>query len=161
MHKAGYFHPFRSRGELNVVHPREGLRKSVVALPQLEGGFSSDSESMLYFDGESLKKAIYHFDIETPEGIDKLLQLLPILDGEIIEEVYQEIWPGYPTEDDFNLRIARAEIRGYLMDFLLKHDVTPGEEKPDNVVIEATPEDSQEMDQETAEEVPGSDGPPD
>ena len=66
---------------------------------------------------EALEKSLYNFDLDTPEGIDRLLELLPIMDPDIINEVYQEIFPGYPV-DTLVPRMARIELRGYLMDYL-------------------------------------------
>lgn len=66
---------------------------------------------------DAVLKSLYNFDLETPEGVDRLLELLPIMDPEIINEVYQEIFPMYPV-DTLAPRIARLELRGYLLDYL-------------------------------------------
>ncbi|MHA2068464.1 MAG: hypothetical protein ACXABY_29220 [Candidatus Thorarchaeota archaeon] len=66
---------------------------------------------------EAVEKSLYNFDLETPEGVDRLLELLPILDPEIMGEVYQEIFPGYPV-DTLAPRMLRLELRGYFMDYL-------------------------------------------
>lgn len=149
LHKAGFIHPFRSHEE--VFKAGAVSTRSVVT--QVESLEADLQDTALLYD-EPIEKALYHFDVETPAGIDRLLELLPILDREIIEEVYQEIWPNYPTDDEesFNLRIARAEIRGYLMDFLIKHDVGTNE-KPTEVTIEDLPEAPQPPDEEETEVV--------
>ena len=38
-------------------------------------------------------KSVYNFDLETPEGVLRLIGLLPIMDPQIINEVYQEVFP--------------------------------------------------------------------
>lgn len=67
-------------------------------------------------------KSMYEFDLDSEEGVNRLLELLPILDPEIVKTVMQEVWPGYPTDSlTFDNNLARAEIRGYLLDFLEGH----------------------------------------
>lgn len=70
-------------------------------------------------------KAMYNFDLTSPEGVDRLLELLPIIDFEILKEVYQEVFPGYPV-DTLAPRTARIELRGFFMDYL--HDTGQTEE---------------------------------
>ncbi len=70
---------------------------------------------------ELVKKSMYDFDLVSEEGVDRLLALLPIMDPEIMKEVVQEIWPGYPVDDNFDPKTQRAEIRGYLLDYLGGH----------------------------------------
>lgn len=78
------------------------------------GDFVSSSSLLL--------KSMYEFDLDTEEGIYRLLELIPLLDPEIIKTVMQEIWPGYPVDSlNFDNSLARAEIRGYLLDFLDGH----------------------------------------
>lgn len=97
----------------------------IVQLWDLAHDFDDDlAKSMLevIFDKiihpqDAVEKSLYNFDLETPEGVDRLLELLPIMDPEIINEVYAEIFPGYPV-DTLAPRIARIELRGYLMDYL-------------------------------------------
>jgi hypothetical protein len=67
-------------------------------------------------------KSMYEFDLDTEEGVDRLLELLPVLDPDIVKTVMQEIWPGYPVEsENFDNNVSRAKIRGYLLDFLDGH----------------------------------------
>lgn len=69
-----------------------------------------------------LLKSMYEFDLDSEQGINRLLELLPILDTEIVKTVVQEIWPGYPVDSlTFDHSLARAEIRGYILDFLEGH----------------------------------------
>lgn len=67
-----------------------------------------------------VRKSMYDFDLETPEGIEKLMALLPIMDPEILKDIMTEIWPGYPT--DIDARRHRLEIKGYLKDYLESND---------------------------------------
>lgn len=73
---------------------------------------------------EVVSKSLYNIDLESVQGVSRLLELLPILDPEIVKEVYQEIFPGYPT-DDLSDRVAKTELKGYLLDYL--HDQEPNE----------------------------------
>lgn len=107
---------------------QKGLRS--VAL-DLEGFFDDDlAEEVLNLSVDEVvspstlvMKSLYEFDLDSPEGIGKLMELLPLLDPEILKTVVQEIWPGYPVESlTFDPIIARAEIRGYLLDFLEGHE---------------------------------------
>lgn len=77
---------------------------------------------------DALEKSVYNFDLETPEGVDRLLELLPIMDPAIINEVYQEVFPTYPV-DTLAPRVARIELRGYLMDYL-NGEFEDGSEEP-------------------------------
>lgn len=64
-------------------------------------------------------KSMYEFNLDSVEGVSRLLSLLPILDPEIVKTVLQEIWPNYNLEEDnFDAKIAKAEVRGYLLDLL-------------------------------------------
>lgn len=97
----------------------------MIELYQLEEFFDDDlSKSLLDLridralnPQETLLKSLYNFDLESPEGLDRVLELLPILDPEILLAVYQEVFPGYPV-DNLSPRIARIELRGYFMDYL-------------------------------------------
>jgi hypothetical protein len=69
-----------------------------------------------------LLKSMYDFDLDTEDGVTRLLSLLPVLDPEIVKTIMQEIWPGYPVDSlTFDNSLARAEIRGYILDFLEGH----------------------------------------
>lgn len=75
--------------------------------------------SELVHSHSPLLKSMYDFDVDTDDGIFKLLELLPILDIEIVKQITQELWPGYPVnEPTFNQAVIRAELRGYLLDIL-------------------------------------------
>lgn len=97
----------------------------MIVLAGLEESFDNDkAETMLNLSigritttRELVRKSMYDFDLETPEGIEKLMALIPIMDPEILKDIMGEIWPGYPT--DVDARRHRLEIKGYLRDFLL------------------------------------------
>jgi len=76
----------------------------------------SCSVSDLIHTSDYIRKSIYDFDLDTPEGISKLLSLLPIMDPNIITDLVKTIWPGYEVEDD--PRRHRMDIKGYLKDYL-------------------------------------------
>lgn len=98
---------------------------SNLLLNELEADFDDDlAKSLLDLSIEKtqhpddiLIKSVYNFDLESPDGVDRLLELLPIIDFEILKEVYQDIFPGYPL-DTLNPRMARIELKGYFMDYL-------------------------------------------
>lgn len=108
---------------------------STVSLEGIEDSFDNDEGELLLslslgritHTSELLRKSMYDFDLETPEGIEKLMALLPIMDPEILKDIMTEIWPGYPTELD--PRRHRMEIKGYLKDYLESYDTeTEGEQ---------------------------------
>jgi hypothetical protein len=69
-----------------------------------------------------IRKSIYDFDLTSDEGIERLMALLPILDEEILMTLVQEVWPGYPVEENFNPMFTRLEIRAFLLDYLNGED---------------------------------------
>ncbi len=72
--------------------------------------------------GNLLLKSMYEFDLDSEDGVSRLLELIPLLDPEILKTVMQEIYPGYPVDSlTFDNSLARAEIQGYLLDFLEGH----------------------------------------
>lgn len=95
-----------------------------VTLAGLEDSFDNEAaEKMLNlsvgkvtYTSALLRKSLYDFDLETPEGIEKLMALIPIMDPEILKDIMTELWPGYPT--DIDARRHRMEIKGYLKDYL-------------------------------------------
>ena len=99
-----------------------------IVLEGLEDSFDNDrAEEMLNLSigrilhsSEIVRKSMYDFDLETPEGIEKLMALLPIMDPEILKDIMTEIWPGYPT--DIDARRHRLEIKGFLKDYLESYD---------------------------------------
>jgi len=105
-----------------------------VIIEGLEDSFDNDlAEEMLNlsidkitYSSELVRKSIYDFDLETPEGIEKLMALLPIMDPEILKDIMAEIWPGYPT--DIDARRHRLEIKGYLKDYLESYEQEDSEE---------------------------------
>lgn len=74
-------------------------------------------------DVSDLIKSLYEFDLDTEEGIRKLLSLLPVLDPSIVVELVEKIWPGYAVEQA-EPELLRAEVKGYLLDYLGDEDAT-------------------------------------
>lgn len=66
---------------------------------------------------EELMKSLYEFDLESDDGVKKLLELLPILDPTLIVELVEKIWPGYVVQAA-DPDLLRAEVKGYLLDYL-------------------------------------------
>jgi len=101
---------------------------STVHLPGLEASFDNDSAervlnlsvSKAVHTSDLIRKSMYDFDLDSPEGIQKLLSLLPIMDPDILKDIISEIWPGYPSDVDG--RRHRMEIKGYFQDFLQNYD---------------------------------------
>jgi hypothetical protein len=106
-----------------VTSLKQEISKSI-ELPELTTTYDADALTVLStgFDTSVdsvglVAKSLYSFDVETPEGVMKILELIPVLDADIIRALAGKIWPGYPTADrDINL--LRDEVRGYLMDLL-------------------------------------------
>jgi hypothetical protein len=116
-------------------------------LPELGELDNDTAEAMLNLaDGrlvqgaKLLMKSMYDFDFETPEGIERFLSLLPVMDAEIIKDVMMEIWPGYPAEID--ARRHRLEIRGYLKDYLDQHEQDAALESGDDAEIGSGPDEA-------------------
>ena len=113
---------------------------TVVSLEGLEDSFDNQAaEQMLGLHvgkvittSDLVRKAMYDFDLDTPEGIEKLMTLLPIMDPDILRDIMMEIWPGYPTDAEASRH--RMEIKGYLKDYLESYDEQEGQ------VDEAAPE---------------------
>lgn len=99
-----------------------------IVLEGLEDSFDNErAEEMLNLSigkiihtSSLVRKSMYDFDLETPEGIEKLMALLPIMDPEILKDIMTELWPGYPT--DVDARRHRLEIKGFLKDYLESYD---------------------------------------
>ena len=133
-HATGHVHPFPTSAEVGAPVGAPVLVDDGRVSKSLEMGAFLDntqSEDCLQLhvgsmiDSEELvRKSIYNFDVETREGILGLLAVIPILDPEILAEVYTEIWPGYDTEENFETKLARKEVRGYLLDYLESGAVT-------------------------------------
>ena len=79
-------------------------------------------------DGEPLKKSFYMFDLEVFEGKQSLLHALQLLDIEIVKQAFEHIFPNYDTTN-LDLKRARAEIRGFLINSLRK-DLEETTEQP-------------------------------
>ncbi len=130
-HGSWYAHPHPTSEEVGPATGEyiEPVHKGNIASLDLGDFFDDElAESYLFTEIQQfintkdiVKKSLYDFDLVTVEGIDSLLALLPIMDPVIMKEVVQEIWPGYPVETNFDPKIQRAEIRGFLLDYLQGH----------------------------------------
>jgi hypothetical protein len=139
-----------------VGDPTSNVRKSREISLDFSGFFNDEAAqkalelrvSDLINENNVILKSMYDFDVETEQGVYKLLALLPILDPDIVKVVIQEIWPGYPVDAEYySNSIAKAEIRGYLLDFLEGHGTQPAD-------IESTDEGEPDGGAETPEPSP-------
>lgn len=112
----------------DTIKPPTGpLQKIVLDLPDFFDDSLAEEVLSLSLDdliqpNNLLLKSMYDFDVESEEGVSKLLELIPIIDPDILKTLMQEIWPGYPVDSlTFDTNLARAEIRGYLLDYLEGH----------------------------------------
>lgn len=134
VHSSGYVHPRPTLEEVGkaIGDPVEPLTKGPAEIVPagLDGFFNEDSASAALGVAFSeavnvtalIKGSLYDFDLTSEEGVTRLMELLPIIDRDILKEITQEIWPGYPVNDEtFDDKFARNEIRGYLLDYLDGH----------------------------------------
>lgn len=125
-HASEFVHPFPRLNE--VGHPvGDFISKaidevSVVSIPAITVNFDENKSREILsleinksIDVVDLIKSLYDFELDTPEGISKLLQLLPVLDAEIVVDLVEKIWPGYAVENE-DPALLRAEIKGYFLD---------------------------------------------
>ena len=128
-------HPINYEHTYHIATFTKSISSSskIVTIPLLENTLLSEDEISKALFFESFKKSLYYFDLDSPKGIARLIELLPVLSDDIIGEVYSEIWPDYPVDDPtyFNVRMARSELRGYLLDYMYQNDFQdPTEERP-------------------------------
>jgi hypothetical protein len=113
---------------------------NTLVIDGLEDSFDNDSsEKMLELSvgrlthtSDLVRKSMYDFDLTTPEGIEKLMSLLPIMDSQIVKDIMSEIWPGYSSDADS--KSQKMEIKGYLKDYLESYDeqeALPEQETPE------------------------------
>ncbi len=127
VHGPNYMHKHLHYTELHGLKAPIGSPPDVlVALSKSIDNFIEDEDialDILATAEEILNKSLYHFDFDKYDGIERVLELLPILDTEVVKDVYATVFPGYPVDDDslFNPRTARLELRGFFMDFLANY----------------------------------------
>ena len=127
-HAASYEHP------IAPISPSEyTVSSDIAARPVTVSSFSdffndSFAKSILDTSVDTIldprllvSKSMVNFDLDTREGIGRLLELLPIMSDAIVAQIYQRIFTGYPRKE-LVIRIAKLEIRGYLMDYLADLD---------------------------------------
>lgn len=64
-----------------------------------------------------VKKSFYEFDLQSIEGITSFLTVLPITSDELLMQACSDVFPGYII-DNFDVKLARLELRGYFLDYL-------------------------------------------
>lgn len=167
-HSSGYVHPYPTIREVGqpAGDPVETLNKTErhVGLEGLTEFFDEDlSAAVLSVSLDAaihavdvVKKSLYDFDLESDDGVTKLLELLPIMDQQILVDIAGELWPGYPAQDQ-HAKLLRWEIRGYLIDYLDGHGQDEVEEVPEEGTEEPPGLESPE---EGAGEAPDASGAP-
>lgn len=131
VHGPNYMHKHPHHSELHGLNvPIGSPPDALVALAKSIDYFIEDEDvalDILSTASEILNKSLYHFDFDKYDGIERVLELLPILDTEVIKDIYATVFPGYPVDDDslFNPRMAKLELRGFFMDFLANYGSEP------------------------------------
>lgn len=178
-HGLEYFHPFTTTSEVGepvgeFIHKSEYSTTQTHSIP-LPAEFDEDQSSAILsleiskgIDIGELIKSLYDFDIESEEGIQKIMELLPVLDPVIVVELVEKLWPGYAVEDA-DPDLLRAEVRGFLLDYLDGRfedagtfeptDLADVEEAPEGGAIDedevgATGDESGDTEEAVAEEGP-------
>ena len=128
-HADGYVHPFPTAMEVDIsvdasMVPVQKSENRAVIINGLEEKFDEElAKSVLSLEFSDLininniAKSMTDFDLDSAEGINRLLEVLPIMDPEIMSDIMEEIWPGYVSQDS-DPYLMRAEIKGYLLDYL-------------------------------------------
>ncbi len=130
-HASTYVHKYPNTQELGPGEPsnRQDSGHSVLS-KSLESWFNdevaekalSQNVSTMVDSVSMVKKSLYDFNINTIEGVDKIIYLLPIADDKVIELVAQELWPGYPIDENIDHKKLRYEIKGFLLDLLYEYE---------------------------------------
>jgi hypothetical protein len=133
-HKAEYVHPYPTIEEAG--HPvgdfiqKAHNTEETYSIADFTIGFDEDNTSAIMsleiskgIDLEGLLKSLYEFDFDTEDGAQKLIELVPVLDPEILVKIVEKLWPGYAVEDA-DPELLRAEVKGYLLDYLGEEDAT-------------------------------------
>lgn len=131
-HGAVYTHPYPSIEEVGepigdfIYKSSESLIEHSFILNDFVVDFDEDEATSVLslelskgIDVNDLLKSLYDFDLDTSEGVQKLLSLVPVLDSVILVDLMEKIWPGYAVESE-DPELLRAEIRGFLLDFLFE-----------------------------------------
>jgi len=128
-HQDGYVHPYPTSSEagtpLGELVVKSFTQEETYSLSDFAIDFDEDKSNQILsleisksiIDVEDLIKSFYEFDLDSEEGVRKLLELLPVLDPEIVVELVEKIWPGYVVENA-DPDLLRAEVQGYLLDYL-------------------------------------------
>lgn len=124
-HTEGYVHPFESgfdgsnaisSADSSIVDTIKGL-DDWFGDPDLVVKVLNHTVDQAINTVSEVRKSLFDFDVNTYEGAQKVLHLLPILDEDVVKLLMQELWPGYPTNDEsFDHKRARLQIKGFLLD---------------------------------------------
>jgi len=131
-HRADFVHPYPTIDEAGLpvgdFVEKSHSSQETHSLSDFTIDFDEDNTSAIMslvlskgIDVGDLIKSLYDFDLETEEGIRKLLGLLPVLDPEIVVDLVEKIWPGYAVQEE-DPDLLRAEVKGYLLDYLGEDD---------------------------------------
>ena len=127
-HAREYEHPIAAVDPRDPAIPTEVVVREVAVSSFSEFFNDSFAKSILGMSIDSMldpkalvSKSMVNFDLDTSNGIGRLLELLPIMSDAIVTQIYQRIFTGYPR-NELVIRIAKLEIRGYLMDYLADLD---------------------------------------
>lgn len=169
-HGVEYVHPFTTSAEVggpvgDFIEKSDYLTTQNHAI-SLDVDFDEDKAFGVLsldiskgIDVADLIKSLYDFDIESEEGIIKLMELLPIMDGVIIVELVEKIWPGYAVEKA-DPDLLRAEVKGFLLDYLDGQFDDAGTFEPTGLDFsEEAPEDGAVDEDEASEPGDESDAP--
>lgn len=85
----------------------EEVAKSILSIPR----------PVPAIHGGGLAKSFYGLDVETEDGLKRILDVLPIMDIEFVQQLASEIWPDAQTEDS-DPELLRAEVKGFCLDQL-------------------------------------------
>ena len=131
-HASGYTHSYPSISEagepIGDFISKSSAFEETYLLNDFVIEFDEDNSSELLslalskgINVNELLKSLYDFDLDTPEGVRKLMELVPVLDSLILVDLVEKIWPGYAVEAE-DPELLRAEIKGYLLDFLFENE---------------------------------------
>lgn len=139
-HHAAYVHPYH-REDVPV-----SLQKSVETMDTLhihaEDEYAHRVLSVGFHDRDQVIKGLFNFDLTTPEGVSSLLEILPIADDSIVQDVYASIWPSSSGTKTVDTKLLKLQIMGYLHD--TKDVQEESAERDENDTASAAPDDTGE-----------------
>lgn len=113
-HQASYVHPYH-REDVPV-----SLQKSYEGVDSLhihaEDEYAHRVLSVGFHERDQVVKGLFNLDLTTPDGIASLLEILPIADDSIVQDVYASIWPSSSGTKTVDTKLLKLQIIGYLHD---------------------------------------------